>query len=82
MQCKKLKQSIVLLFGFGLTGLQAQKSFNAAGGNATTTILGRVNYWSSSERNATGAWSYYFGSGYQNHLHMNNTFYVLAVSAF
>jgi len=51
-------------------------------GDASTTLLERVNYWSSSERNATDGWSYYFGSGYQNHLSKNNTFYVRAVRAF
>ena len=35
MRHKKLKLSAVLLLGLGLTGLQAQESVNAAGGNAS-----------------------------------------------
>ena len=35
MQQKKLKLSIILLFGLGLTGLQAQESVNTTGGNAS-----------------------------------------------
>jgi predicted membrane channel-forming protein YqfA (hemolysin III family) len=35
MQHKKLKLSIVVFFVVGLTGLQAQKSVNSAGGNAS-----------------------------------------------
>jgi opacity protein-like surface antigen len=34
MKYKKLKLSAVLLLGIGLTGLQAQESVNATGGNA------------------------------------------------
>ena len=34
MRHKKLKLSVVLLLGLGLTGLQAQESINATGGNA------------------------------------------------
>jgi Secretion system C-terminal sorting domain len=35
MSHKKLKLSIVLFLGFGLTALQAQESINATGGNAS-----------------------------------------------
>ena len=35
MKYKKLKLSAVLLLGLGLTGLQAQESVNATGGNAS-----------------------------------------------
>lgn len=35
MRHKKLKFSVVLLLGLGLTGLQAQTSVNATGGNAS-----------------------------------------------
>jgi hypothetical protein len=35
MKDKKLKLSAVLLLGLGLTGLQAQESVNATGGNAS-----------------------------------------------
>ncbi len=35
MRHKKLKLSAVLLLGLGLTGLQAQESINATGGNAS-----------------------------------------------
>ena len=35
MRHKKLKLSAVLLLGLGLTGLQAQESVNATGGNAS-----------------------------------------------
>ena len=35
MRHKKLKLSAVLLLGLGLTGLQAQTSVNATGGNAS-----------------------------------------------
>ena len=34
MRHKKLKLSVVLLLGLGLTGLQAQENVNATGGNA------------------------------------------------
>jgi hypothetical protein len=34
MQHKRLNLSVVLLLGLGLTGLQAQESVNASGGNA------------------------------------------------
>jgi len=43
MKYKKLKLSAVLLLGLGLTGLQAQQSINAAGGNATGSG-GMVSY--------------------------------------
>ena len=43
MRQKKLKLSAVLLLGLGLTGLQAQTSVNARGGNATGSG-GSVNY--------------------------------------
>ncbi len=35
MRHKKLKLSAILLLGLGLTGLQAQTSVNATGGNAS-----------------------------------------------
>lgn len=35
MRHKKLKLSVVLLLGLGLTGLQAQESINATGGDAS-----------------------------------------------
>jgi len=35
MKYKKLKLSVILLLGLGLTGLQAQTSINATGGNAS-----------------------------------------------
>lgn len=35
MRHKKLKLSVVLLLGLGLTGLQSQESVNATGGNAS-----------------------------------------------
>jgi hypothetical protein len=35
MQHKRLNLSVVLLLGLGLTGLQAQESVNASGGNAS-----------------------------------------------
>ena len=35
MRLKRLKLSAVLLLGLGLTGLQAQESINATGGNAS-----------------------------------------------
>jgi len=50
MRHKKLKLSAVLLLGLGLTGLQAQESVNAAGGNASGSggsasySLGQVVY--------------------------------------
>jgi hypothetical protein len=43
MRQKRLKLSAVLLLGFGLTGLQAQVSINATGGNAAGSG-GSVNY--------------------------------------
>ncbi len=43
MKHKKLKLSVVLLLGLGLTGLQAQESVNATGGNASGSG-GSVSY--------------------------------------
>ncbi len=43
MKHKKLKLSALLLLGFGLTGLQAQTSVNATGGNASGSG-GSVSY--------------------------------------
>ena len=43
MRHKRLKLSAVLLLGFGLTGLQAQTSVNATGGNASG-IGGSASY--------------------------------------
>jgi len=50
MRLKRLKLSAVLLLGLGLTGLQAQESVNASGGDATgsggtvTYSVGQVVY--------------------------------------
>ena len=43
MRHKKLKFSVVLFLGLGLTGLQAQESVNTAGGNASGSG-GSVSY--------------------------------------
>jgi len=43
MQNKRLELSAILLFGIGLTGLQAQTSVNSTGGNASG-IGGSVSY--------------------------------------
>jgi len=43
MKHKRLKLCALLLFGLGLTGLQAQESVNAAGGNASGSG-GTVSY--------------------------------------
>jgi len=43
MRHKRLKLSAVLLLGLGLTGLQAQESVNATGGNASGSG-GSVSY--------------------------------------
>jgi hypothetical protein len=43
MRYKKLKLSVILLLGLGLTGLQAQKSVNTTGGNASGSG-GSVSY--------------------------------------
>lgn len=43
MQHKRLKLSAILLLGLGLTGLQAQESVNATGGNASGSG-GSVSY--------------------------------------
>lgn len=43
MRHKKIKLSAVLLLGLGLTGLQAQTSVNATGGNASGSV-GSVSY--------------------------------------
>ena len=43
MQYKQLKLSAILLLGLGLTGLQAQESVNATGGNASGSG-GSVSY--------------------------------------
>ena len=43
MRYRKLKLSAALLLGFGLTGLQAQTSVNAIGGDATGSG-GSVSY--------------------------------------
>ncbi|MDG4945695.1 T9SS type A sorting domain-containing protein [Weeksellaceae bacterium KMM 9713] len=50
MQRKRLTMCAVLLLGMGLTGMQAQESINASGGDATGTAgsvsysLGQVTY--------------------------------------
>jgi hypothetical protein len=43
MRHKKVKLSSLLIFGMGLTGLQAQEAVSAAGGNATGSS-GTVSY--------------------------------------
>ena len=61
MQLRKLKLSTILLFGFGLTGLQAQEVIPAAGGNASGSAgtvsysVGQVVYTTNSGTNGTVA---------------------------
>jgi len=61
MRNKKLKLSAVLLFGLGLTGLQAQTSVNATGGNASGSggtvsySVGQVVYTTNTETNGSVA---------------------------
>jgi hypothetical protein len=57
MQNKRLKLCVFLLFGYGITCLQAQESVNTAGGNTTGTggtvsySVGQVFYISNSSKN-------------------------------
>jgi hypothetical protein len=61
MRFKKIKFCTVLLFGFGLTGLQAQESVNATGGNASgsggtvTYSIGQVVYTTNTGTNGSVA---------------------------
>jgi len=61
MRHKKLKLSSILLLGLGLTGLQAQESVNATGGNAsgsggsTSYSVGQVVYTTNTGANVTVA---------------------------
>lgn len=61
MRHKKLKLSAVLLLGLGLTGLQAQTSVNATGGNAsgsggsTSYSVGQVVYTTNTGTNGSVA---------------------------
>jgi len=61
MRRKKLKLSSILLFGLGLTGLQAQTSVNATGGNAlgsggsASYSVGQVVYTTNTGANGTVA---------------------------
>jgi len=59
MRHKKLKLSSILLLGLGLTGLQAQESVNATGGDAsgsggsTSYSVGQVVYTTNTGANGT-----------------------------
>ncbi|MFV0469032.1 MAG: T9SS type A sorting domain-containing protein [Dysgonomonas sp.] len=59
MRHKRLKVSAMLLLGLGLTGMQAQTSVNATGGNATGSggtvdySLGQVVYTTNTETNGS-----------------------------
>lgn len=61
MQHKRLKLIAILLLGLGLTGLQAQTSTNATGGNASggggtvSYSVGQVVYTTNSGVNGSGA---------------------------
>lgn len=61
MRNKKLKLSALLLLGLGLTGLQAQESVNATGGNASGSggsasySVGQVVYTTNTGTNGTVA---------------------------
>ena len=61
MRHKRLKLSAVLLLGLGLTGLQAQESINATGGNASGSggtvaySVGQVVYTTNTGSNGTVA---------------------------
>lgn len=61
MRHKRLKLSAVLLLGLGLTGLQAQESVNATGGNAsgnggsTSYSVGQVVYTPHTGTNGSAA---------------------------
>jgi hypothetical protein len=61
MQLRKLKLSTILLFGQGLTGLQAQEVIPAAGGNASGSAgtvsysVGQVIYTTNTGTNGTVA---------------------------
>jgi hypothetical protein len=59
MRYKKVKLSSLLLFGIGLTGLQAQEAVSATGGNATGSsgtvsyTVGQVAYTTNSASSGT-----------------------------
>jgi len=61
MQHKRLKLFTLLLFGLGLTGLQAQTSFNATGGDASGSggtvsySVGQVGYTTNTGTNGSVA---------------------------
>jgi len=61
MRHKRLKLSVVLFLGLGLTGLQAQETFNAAGGNASGSggsvgySIGQVVYTTNTGTNGSVA---------------------------
>jgi len=61
MQHKRLKLSVVLFLGLGLMGLQAQKSVNSTGGNASGSggsasySVGQAVYTSNTETGGTVA---------------------------
>lgn len=61
MQHKRLKLSALLLLGLGLTGLQAQESINAAGGNASGSggsmsySVGQIVYTTNTGTNGSAA---------------------------
>ncbi|MEJ5266144.1 MAG: hypothetical protein WHT29_12590, partial [Bacteroidales bacterium] len=61
MRHKKLKLSAIILLGLGLTGLQAQESVNATGGNAfgsggsVSYSVGQVVYTTNSGTNGSVA---------------------------
>jgi len=61
MKCKKLKLSTVLLLGVGLTGLHAQTSGNATGGNTSGSggsvsySVGQIVYTTNTETNGSVA---------------------------
>jgi hypothetical protein len=61
MRQKKLKLSALIMLGFGLTGLQAQESVNATGGNASggggsaSYSIGQIGYATNTDTNGSVA---------------------------
>ncbi len=61
MRCKRLNICAILMFGLGITGLQAQESINASGGNASgsggtaTYSVGQVVYTTNTGTNGSVA---------------------------
>ena len=51
-------------------------------GNAATTVLAKISYWSSYEYNAVAAWYFYFSLGYAGNSSKSVTNYVRAIRAF